>query len=239
MEIPVQLTDFTIGYDRKSLLSDVNTSFRSGTLTALLGRNGTGKSTLLRALAGLNSHYNGTISLFGTDMRRMSAQSLSRTLSFVSTTRQRIAAMRCRDIVALGRAPYTNWSGNLTAADRRIVDDALQATGMSAFADRDINSLSDGECQRIMVARALAQETPIMLLDEPTGFLDLPNRYELGRLLARLAHDRGKCVVFSTHELEIAMKTADNLAVIEPPHLHNSSTADIISSGLVSRLFAL
>ena len=239
MEIPIQLTGFTIGYDRTPLLSEINTSFRNGTLTALLGRNGTGKSTLLRALAGLNSHYSGTISLFGTDMRRMSPLNLARTLSFVSTTRQRITAMRCRDIVALGRAPYTNWSGILTAADRRIVDDALQATGMAAFADRDINSLSDGECQRIMIARALAQESPIMLLDEPTGFLDLPNRYELGRLLARLAHDRGKCVVFSTHELEIAMKTADNLAVIEPPHLHNGSTPDIISSGLVSRLFAL
>ena len=235
----VELKDFTIGYGNRVLLQEVNTVFGAGQLTALIGRNGTGKSTMLRALAGLNPHYTGTVSIDGTDIRRMDAGKMARRLAFVTTERTRIANLRCSDVVAIGRAPYTNWMGRMQDCDREIVMQSLQAVGMADYADRTMDRMSDGECQRIMIARALAQDTPVMLLDEPTSFLDLPNRYELCTLLARLAHDRGKCIMFSTHELDIALNLADNIALVDTPRLHNMPAADMERSGLIQRLFAI
>lgn len=234
----IQFKDFGIGFGSRRLLSDVNTSMCGSTLTALIGRNGTGKSTLLRAIAGLNTNYQGVIEVCGRDLHKASPALVARSLSFVSTGRQRIAAMRCRDIVAMGRAPYTNWIGRLSAADNEAVDTALADVGMAEYGMRDIDTLSDGEYQRIMIARALAQDTPVLLLDEPTSFLDIPNRYALCKLLADLAHRRNKCVLFSTHELDIAVKLADALALINPPHLENGLVQAITESGVIERLFA-
>ena len=235
----ITLRDFTIGFGDRTLVANANATFGRGTLTALLGRNGSGKSTMLRAIAGLNSHFSGEILLDGEPQSSLSPARLARTLAFVTTGRTRIAAMRSRDVVAMGRAPYTNWLGRLSEADNQAIERALDDVGMAAYASRTLDSMSDGECQRIMIARALAQDTPIMLLDEPTSFLDLPNRYELCRLLASLAHERGKCILFSTHELDIARDTADTLAVIDPPMLHAAPTSRIIASGLLNRLFAI
>ena len=187
----IELKNFGIGYGKRVLLSDVNAVFAPGTLVALLGRNGMGKSTLLRAIAGLGPHTSGTVEVDGRDMARMDAAATARTLAFVSTERVRVPSLRCSDIVAMGRAPYTNWIGSMTDADRAVVADSLAAVGMDDFASRTMDTMSDGECQRIMIARALTQDTPVILLDEPTSFLDLPNRYELCLLLRRLAHERG------------------------------------------------
>ena len=195
----IELKDFAIGYDGRTLLAGANATFKDGRLTALVGRNGTGKSTLLRAIAGLNPHYSGTVLLEGRDLRKMLPGETAKTLAFVNTERVRIANLRCEDVVAIGRAPYTNWMGRIQDADREIVARSLEAVGMSDYARRTMDTMSDGECQRIMIARALAQDTPIILLDEPTSFLDMPNRYELVTLLRRLSHDAGKCIVFSTH----------------------------------------
>lgn len=142
---------------------------------------------------------------------------MAKTLAFVTTERTRIANLKCKDVVAIGRAPYTNWIGKMQEADKEIVMRSLASVGMEAYAERTMDKMSDGECQRIMIARALAQDTSIILLDEPTSFLDMPNRYELCTLLARLAHDEGKCILFSTHELDIALSLADAIALIDPP----------------------
>ncbi len=235
----IELAGFNIGHGRGKLLNDIDAHFCAGQLTALIGRNGAGKSTLLRAIAGLNRRYGGTIRLAGRDMRTMDSAETARTLAFVGTDRTRVGALRCRDIVAIGRAPYTNWLGHMQEVDRRAVDEAIESVGMTDYADQSTDRMSDGECQRIMIARALAQATPVMLLDEPTSFLDLPGRYELCRLLARLAHEHGKCIIFSTHDLEIAMRTTDRIALIDSPRLICMPADELSRSGEIQRVFGL
>lgn len=235
----IELNDFSIGFERRELLVNANARINDGELTALLGRNGAGKSTMLRAIAGLNRSYAGTVRLNGSDIREMSPSQLSRNIAFVSTRRTRIPNMRCRDVVAMGRAPYTNWIGNLSADDNAIVEQSLTSVGMAGYADRTLDKMSDGECQRIMIARALAQSTPILVLDEPTSFLDLPNRYELCRLLAQLAHEQGKCALFSTHELDIALALCDSISLIDTPHLQCLPTPLMKESGIIDRLFSI
>ena len=229
----IELHDLSIGYGDRTLLSEVEATIEKGKLTALIGRNGTGKSTLLRAIAGLNRRYSGRILLDGRPAADTRTAEMARTLAFVTTERTRIANLKCEDVVAIGRAPYTNWIGRMQKADTEIVMRSLASVGMEDYAERT----SDGECQRIMIARALAQDTPIILLDEPTSFLDMPNRYELCTLLAQLAHDEGKCILFSTHELDIAMSLADAIALIDPPRLVCLPTEEMRRSGCIERLF--
>lgn len=233
----IELLDFSIGYEKRSLICNTDTTIEKCKLTALIGRNGTGKSTLLRAIAGLNRHYSGEIKLSGQCVKDMSASQIARTLSFVTTERTRIPNMRCKDVVAAGRAPYTNWIGNMQKTDWDIVMKSLEQVGMKSYAERTMDKMSDGECQRIMIARALAQSTPIILLDEPTSFLDMPNRYELCSLLSELAHDEEKCILFSTHELDIALSIADNIALIDQTKLLYMSTNEFSQNGYVERIF--
>ena len=186
---------------------------------------------------GLEKPQTGEIVLQGKNIASLKPEKLARNISFVTTDKVRIANLRCEDVVALGRAPYTNWIGQLQPADQERVDKAMQLVGMSGYADKTMDKMSDGECQRIMIARALAQDTSIILLDEPTSFLDMPNRYELCTLLAQLAHDEGKCILFSTHELDIAMSLADAIALIDPPRLVCLPTEEMRRSGCIERLF--
>lgn len=234
----IQLSDFSIGYGSRTLLERVNTSFGKGQLTALIGRNGSGKSTLLRAIAGLNRHYTGDILIDGMDIRSLSPGNLAKSLAFVTTERTRIPNLRCEDVVAIGRAPYTNWIGRMQDIDRTIVLDAIRSVGMESYARRTMDTMSDGECQRIMIARALAQDTPVILLDEPTSFLDMPNRYELVSLLRSLAHDKGKCILFSTHELDVAMRMCDSIALVDNGKLHHLPVEEMMRSGHIQRLFS-
>ena len=233
----IQLEALTLGYGQQILLDHVSANLDGGGLIALLGRNGSGKSTLLRATAGLGTIKSGRILLAGKDLAELRPEELARTDSFVTTEKVRIPNLKCRDVVALGRAPYTNWVGRLQPQDREIVAKSLALLDMSAYAERTMDQMSDGECQRIMIARALAQDTPIILLDEPTSFLDLPNRYELGILLQKLAHKQNKCILFSTHELDIALTLCDSIALIDHPHLHYLPTRQMINSGHIERLF--
>ncbi len=233
----IKLCDFTIGYGKKMLLNKVDASFKKGKLTALIGRNGTGKSTLLRAIAGLNSLYSGEIQLDGKNMRTLRPNGLAKTIAFVNTERTRIANLRCEDVVSIGRAPYTNWIGRLQEIDKKIVMKSLASVGMTDYASRTMDKMSDGECQRIMIARALAQDTPIILLDEPTSFLDIPNRYELVALLQRLVREEDKCVLFSTHELDVALRMCDSIALIDDGALHHLPVDEMAASGHIQRLF--
>lgn len=233
----IRLNDFSIGFGSRILLDKVNASFGKGQLIALVGRNGCGKSTLLRAIAGLNRTYSGGILLDGKDIRSLSPGGFARSLAFVTTERPRIPNLRCKDVVAIGRAPYTNWMGRMQDIDRQIVTNAISSVGMESYAERTMDTMSDGECQRIMVARALAQNTPVILLDEPTSFLDMPNRYELVALLRSLVHDNGKCILFSTHELDVAMRLCDSIALVDNGCLHHLPVAEMARSGHIERLF--
>ena len=155
----------------------------------------------------------------------------------MTTERTRIPNLRCEDVVAIGRAPYTNWIGRMQELDREKVMEAIRLVGMESYARRTMDTMSDGECQRIMIARALAQDTPSILLDEPTSFLDLPSRYELVSLLHSLAHDKGKSILYSTHELGVALRLCDNIALIDNGMLYNLPVKDMVASGHVERLF--
>ena len=233
----IQLKDLTLGYEQRTLLEKVSAHITGGQLVALLGRNGTGKSTLLRAVMGLEKPQNGEIILHGNNIASLKPEELARNISFVTTDKVRIANLRCRDVVALGRSPYTNWLGQLQGEDKEKVDNAMHLVGMDSYAEKTMDKMSDGECQRIMIARALAQDTPVILLDEPTAFLDLPNRYELCLLLRKLTQKEGKCILFSTHDLDIALSLCDTIMLIDNPQLYSLPTNEMITSGHIERLF--
>lgn len=233
----IKLSDITLAFGHRELIAHASTEFTRGNLIALLGRNGTGKSTLLRAIAALGSVQGGTIEIDGRPIGTLSPTELARNIAFVNTERIEVEAMTARELVAIGRSPYTDWMGRLTDDDHTIINKSMRMAGVESLANRKVDTLSDGECQRVMIARALAQQTPIILLDEPTAFLDLPNRYELCTLLATLAHTSNRCIIFSTHELDIALTLADSIALVDTPHLTHLPTEDMIASGNIERLF--
>lgn len=233
----IKLSDITLAFGHRELIAHASTEFTRGNLIALLGRNGTGKSTLLRAIAALGSVQCGTIEIDGRPIGTLSPTELARNIAFVNTERIEVEAMTAYELVAIGRSPYTDWMGRLTDDDNAIVEESMRMAGVESLANRKVDTLSDGECQRVMIARALAQQTPIILLDEPTAFLDLPNRYELCTLLAELAHTSNRCIIFSTHELDIALTLADSIALVDTPHLTHLPTEEMIASGNIERLF--
>ncbi len=234
---PVRLRSLTVGYGTRLLVESADVGFPAGCFTALVGRNGTGKSTLLRTIAGLAAPIKGSVEIFGRDIAGMDRREIAARIAFVSTEEVRIADLKVMDVVALGRAPYTNWMGSLSPEDKECIGSALELVGMGGFARKCIANLSDGERQRVMIARALAQDTGIILLDEPTAFLDLPNKYEICMLLHRLADEQGKCILSTTHDLSIALELCDAVAMIDRGSLLCDSTDSFISSGLVERLF--
>lgn len=233
----LELKDITLAYGQRILLGKISVVFGDGRLTAMLGRNGAGKSTLMRAMLKMENPVNGHVLINGRDIRNMDTDDLARSVSFVGTEKIRVANLACSDLVALGRAPYTGRFGRLGYEDRRMVETALELTGMKDYAHRTTDSMSDGECQKIMIARALAQDTPVMLLDEPTAFLDIPGRYETAALLHRLASEAGKTIIFSTHDLDVALREADDILLLDPPDAVFGKTADITGSGAIEKVF--
>lgn len=208
----IELQNITIANNPKHpLVQDQSLSIPRATLTALIGRNGCGKSTLLRAMAGIQRPLQGTVTINGVDVNHASARKLARLVAVITTESIKVDNLTCRQLVSYGRAPHTGMLGRLSASDEQIVDEALQTVGMEQFAQRKVGQISDGEGRRILLARALAQQTPVILLDEPTSFLDVPGRYEISALLGRLAREQGKTIVYSTHELDPAYLNADNL----------------------------
>lgn len=189
----------------------IDETLRAGELACLIGPNGAGKSTLMRTLAGLQAPLEGTVLLNSDDVHRMAPAVRARRLAIVLTDTVQIPLLTGYDLVAYGRVPFTDWSGTLTAHDRRVIAQSLEAVGASEFASSQVAELSDGERQRVMIARALAQEPSAMILDEITGFLDLPRRIEIMQVLRRTAHDAGCAVLLSTHDLDLALSTADRI----------------------------
>jgi iron complex transport system ATP-binding protein len=195
----------------KSVASDLELSASRGQFVCLLGPNGAGKSTLLRTLAGLQKPLAGQVCLDGRDLYSMTAQERARNVAVVLTDRINPGLLTGWGLVALGRTPHTGFMGTLSPADEQAVQEAVDAVGATALADRPVVELSDGERQKLMIARALAQETPLILLDEPTAFLDAPRRVEILTLLRDLARNADRAVIVSTHEVHLALELADAL----------------------------
>ena len=205
------LQSLSIGYSHKVIAADINAQIKGGELTCLIGRNGTGKSTLMRTLAGFLKPLGGTALLDGRDVGRLSPAERSHIISVVLTDRVDVDGMRVQDLVSVGRQPYTGFFGKMSSDDEEVVNKAIADVGMTDFAGRQVNSLSDGERQKVMIAKALAQQTPVILLDEPTAFLDYPSKKEMFQMLSQLCHEQGKAVLVSTHDLDIALPIADSV----------------------------
>jgi len=211
----IALSGLSIGYRSHHGVSTVATgitaTISSGELTCLLGENGAGKSTLLRTLSRFQPRLGGSMMLCGREIDSYSDQELARQVSVVLTERIDVQLMKASELVAMGRSPYTGYWGRLSADDHRIVNDAIHMVGIDALADRLVTTLSDGERQKVMIAKALAQQTPVIFLDEPTAFLDYPSKVEMLLLLRRISHEADKTVFLSTHDLELALQVADRV----------------------------
>ena len=214
-EETIRLTGLSIGYrgkhSVKCVADGISQAIHSGELTCLLGENGAGKSTLLRTLSGFLSPLAGEISILGRPLSSYKERELATVIGVVLTEKNNLQNMTVRELVGMGRSPYTGFWGRLSADDRRKVDDALSLVGIAALSDRMVQTLSDGERQKVMIAKALAQETPIIFLDEPTAFLDYPSKVEILHLLHRLSREMHKTIFLSTHDLELALQIADRL----------------------------
>jgi iron complex transport system ATP-binding protein len=205
----------SIGYHQKRktnvVQSELNLTLRAGELVCLIGPNGSGKSTLLRTLAGLQKPISGITAIEGKDIAGISILEKALSISLVLTDRVDVENATVKDIVAFGRHPYSNWWGNSSDEDDAFVSQALEMVHLQHKTNHYLNELSDGERQRVMIAKALAQDTPIIMLDEPTAHLDLPNRVEIMLLLHKLAHTTQKAILLSTHELDLALQAADRI----------------------------
>ena len=224
----------TVGYRGHRVVEDISLSLPCGRLVCLLGPNGAGKSTLLRTLCGFQPPIEGTVTISGSDITTMSAAEVARLVSVVLTDRPLTPSLTVAEMVGMGRAPYTGFWGRLRDDDRRLVSEAMQTVGIAPLATRRMGRLSDGERQKVMIAKALAQHTPVIVLDEPTAFLDYPSKVAVMKTLARLAHDEGKTILMSTHDLELAAQLGDELMEIENKHIRKI-TADEVSR-IIGRL---
>ena len=240
----LQTRDLQTGYrsgSKKTITTKgpLNLEVRPGQLICLLGPNGAGKSTLLRTLAGLHAPLEGRVESNGADVRQLTPTQRARTVSLVLTERVGAHQLTVYSLVALGRYPYSGWMGGLGETDRTVIEWAIEAAGIQALRDRKLFTLSDGESQKVMLARALAQDTPVLMLDEPTAHLDLPSRIRLMRLLHQLAHQTNKGILLSTHELELALQVADEVWLLQNREtLHRGAPEDLVLNGAFEEAFA-
>jgi iron complex transport system ATP-binding protein len=214
-EAALELKDLHVGYRKDSgiltVLSGLNARLGKGEMVCLVGKNGIGKSTLLRSIAGLQHAFSGKVLIHGRDLFSYRIDELARTISLVLTDRIFAGNLKVEELVSLGRHPYTNWLGNLDEDDRKIIEWAMIICGVDGFRNRSILELSDGQFQKVLIARALAQDGKIILLDEPTAHLDLPNKISVLKLLKDLSDQTGKSILMATHELEYAFQMADRI----------------------------
>ncbi len=228
----------TIGYGSHVVQRGLDLRQRAGELVCMLGRNGCGKSTLLRTLASLQPVLGGDILLDKRSLLTTSSRERARLLSLVLTERLSMDNTTVEDVVAMGRYPYSSFTGNLSQSDHDEIDKALDGVGIIAKKKQFFNELSDGEKQRVLIAKALAQQTPVILLDEPTSHLDLNNRIKILTLLRRLAHEEEKCVIISTHELDLALQLADVIWLMTPHEgIEIGSPQQLVESGVFHAAF--
>ena len=240
----IQLVNLSTGYRARShkaeyvVARDVTATLQPGQLTCLLGPNGAGKSTLLRTMAAFQPPLSGHIELDGQRLDSYTPREVATRIGIVLTERPDVRGMTVRDLVSMGRSPYTGFWGKLSANDQTLVNEAITLVGIDNLSHRSVHTLSDGERQKVMIAKVLAQQTPIVLLDEPTAFLDFPSKAEVMLLLRRMAHEMGKTVLLSTHDLEMALQTADNLWLLAPDQgMVIGSPDTLAANGTLPRFF--
>lgn len=238
----IQIKDLSIGYREKNkekvIAAHINADIHGGELTCLLGTNGVGKSTLLRTLSAFQPKLNGSIYIKGKELSEYTDKQLARLVSVVLTEKCDVRNLSVTDLIGMGRSPYTGFWGTLGQEDRAVISRAISLIGIEPLAHRMVHTLSDGERQKVMIAKALAQETPIILLDEPTAFLDFPSKVEMMQLLHRLSRQTGKTIFLSTHDLELALQAADCLWLMSPSEgIAIGTPEDLALDGRLARFF--
>lgn len=239
----IRLEDLCIGYKGKAshkvVAEGITTSIYSGELTCLLGTNGVGKSTLLRTLSAFQPKLGGQIFLMDKELRQYTDKQLSTVISVVLTEKCDIRNMTVRELIGMGRSPYTGFWGKLGQEDELIVDQCIGLVNIENLAHRMLHTLSDGERQKAMIAKALAQKTPVIYLDEPTAFLDFPSKVEIMQLLHRLTRETGKTIFLSTHDLELALQIADKIWLMDKTNgITTGTPEDLALNGNLSNFFA-
>ena len=242
-ETTIRLRDLSIGYpdkhNTKRVAEHLNASIHSGELTCLLGTNGVGKSTLLRTLSAFQPPLGGDIDLLDRPLSTYDDRQLATVIGVVLTEKSDIRNMTVEELVGLGRSPYTGFWGTLKEGDRRIVHEAIARVRIEPLTQRMVHTLSDGERQKVMIAKALAQETPIIFLDEPTAFLDFPSKVEVMQLLHNLTHTLQKTVFMSTHDLELALQIADKIWLMDRTNgIAIGTPEDLSLEGKLSSFFS-
>ena len=238
----IALDNAGIGYKGRSnrdkiIKSAISVYAHKGELVAVIGENGVGKSTLLKTIAGFQPSLGGDIRIYGKQVSDYREKELALLMSFVSTEIIHVSNLSVFDLVSLGRYPHTNWFGKLLDEDHAIVEEAILAVGLKGYENRMVNKLSDGERQKVMIARSLAQNTEMIVLDEPTAFLDLSNKYEIVHILHQLAREKGKTILFSTHDLTTAIAEADRLWLMLEESVEQGAPEDLILNGDFDALF--
>ena len=239
----IQIRSLSTGYRGKNNVTvvahDINATIYGGELTCLLGPNGAGKSTLLRTLSAFLPPVSGDIIIMGRNLHDYSDKELAKVIGVVLTEKTDLRNMTVEDLVGLGRSPYTGFWGTLQEHDRQTVSEAIEMVGITALKDRMVQTLSDGERQKVMIAKALAQETPVIFLDEPTAFLDFPSKVEIMQLLHNLSRSTGKTIFLSTHDLELALQIADTIWLMDQTNGVITGTPEkLATDGTLSRFFS-
>jgi iron complex transport system ATP-binding protein len=238
MKTLLSAIDLSIGYPNYTVQSNLNLELHAGELVCLIGQNGSGKSTLMRTLAGLQKPILGKTLISGKNINLLSTQEKALLISMVLTDRVDVENARVFDIVSLGRYPHTHWWGGVSKEDDKIIHQMIKMVHLEEKTEHLMAQLSDGERQRAMIARALAQDTPIVLLDEPTAHLDLPNRVEIMLLLHKLAHETGKGILLSTHELDLALQAGDRIWLMDAKNgVECGTPEDLVFNGSFNRTF--
>ncbi len=238
----IRLDHLDTGYcarnERVAVTKDINASLYSGELTCLLGPNGAGKSTLLKTLTGFIAPLNGEITIGSKSLTDYTDSELAKVIGVVLTERLSVSNMTVSELVGMGRSPYTGFWGRMDRADKEIVDEAISLVGIESLSGRTVQTLSDGERQKVMIAKSLAQETPFIFLDEPTAFLDYPSKVEIMQLLQSLSREKSKTIFLSTHDLELALQIADKIWLLDKPHGVSIGTPEDLSlNGDMGRYF--
>ena len=240
-EIILQASQISIGYSHKKektiIASNIDLSLRKGKLIALIGANGIGKSTLLRTITGIQKTISGTVFLNGINIHELDALTLAQNLSVVLTEKLPPSNLTVFELIVLGRQPYTNWIGKLTDEDIAKVNEAMELTQISHLATKKHFEISDGQLQKVLIARALAQDTPLIILDEPTTHLDLLHKVSLFKLLKKLTQETQKCILFFFFYIDMAIQLSDNMIIMTPETVVQDEPCNFISKGSFATLF--
>lgn len=237
----LKTTNLNIGYKSKkgvtTIAENLNLNLGQGKLITLIGANGIGKSTLLRTITGIQKPLSGEVYLSGKNILQYKPLELAQNLSLVLTEKLPPSNLSVFELVALGRQPYTNWVDKLSDEDVLKIKDAMQLTQIEHLASKKHFEISDGQLQKVLIARALAQDTPLIILDEPTTHLDLLHKVSLFKLLKKLTKETQKCILFSTHDIDLAIQLSDEMIMMTPENITQDEPCNLISNGSFSNLF--